>query len=57
MSIGNNVVVAVGAVVYLRFSREDVDVAEGGKQISNSIANQKELVMQKIFSITQKSLK
>lgn len=33
------------AAVYLRLSREDGDVAEGGKQISNSIANQKELVM------------
>ena len=33
------------AAVYLRLSREDGDVAEGSKQISNSIANQKELVM------------
>ena len=33
------------AAVYLRLSREDGDVAEGGKQVSNSIANQKELVM------------
>ncbi len=33
------------AAVYLRLSREDGDVADGGKQVSNSIANQKELVM------------
>lgn len=33
------------AAVYLRLSREDGDVAEGGKQVSNSITNQKELVM------------
>lgn len=33
------------AAVYLRLSREDGDVAEGSKQVSNSIANQKELVM------------
>ena len=33
------------AAVYLRLSREDGDVTDGGKQVSNSIANQKELVM------------
>ncbi len=33
------------AAVYLRLSREDGDIADGDKQISNSIANQKELVM------------
>lgn len=33
------------AAVYLRLSREDGDVTEGGKQVSNSIANQNELVM------------
>ena len=33
------------AAVYLRLSREDGDVAEGSKQVSNSIADQKELVM------------
>lgn len=33
------------AAVYLRLSREDGDVAEGGKALSNSISNQKELVM------------
>lgn len=33
------------AAIYLRLSREDGDVAEGGKQVSNSIANQKELIM------------
>lgn len=33
------------AAVYLRLSREDGAVADGGKQVSNSIANQKELVM------------
>ena len=33
------------AAVYLRLSREDGDVADGGQQVSNSIANQKELVM------------
>lgn len=31
--------------VYLRLSREDGDVADGGKEVSNSISNQKELVM------------
>ncbi len=31
--------------VYLRLSREDGDVVTGGKQVSNSISNQKELVM------------
>ena len=33
------------AAVYLRLSREDGDVADGNKEISNSIANQKELVV------------
>lgn len=33
------------AVVYLRLSREDGDVAEGGKLVSNSISNQKVLIM------------
>lgn len=33
------------AAVYLRLSREDGDVTEGSKQVSNSIANQNELVM------------
>ena len=33
------------AAIYLRLSREDGDVTEGSKQVSNSIANQKELVM------------
>ena len=33
------------AAVYLRLSREDGDVADGAKAVSNSIANQKELVM------------
>lgn len=33
------------AAIYLRLSREDGDVAEGGKQVSNSIANQRELIM------------
>ena len=33
------------AAVYLRLSREDGDVIDGGKTVSNSIANQKELVM------------
>ena len=33
------------AAIYLRLSREDGDVTEGGKQVSNSIANQKELIM------------
>ncbi len=32
------------AAVYLRLSREDGDIVEGGKQVSNSIANQEELV-------------
>ncbi len=33
------------AAVYLRLSREDGDVTDGGKTVSNSIANQKELVV------------
>ena len=33
------------AAVYLRLSREDGDVTDGGKTVSNSIANQNELVM------------
>ena len=33
------------AAVYLRLSREDGAVTDGGKQVSNSIANQNELVM------------
>ena len=33
------------AAVYLRLSREDGDVAEGGKFESNSISNQKDLIM------------
>lgn len=33
------------AAIYLRLSREDGDVAEGSKQVSNSIANQEELIM------------
>ena len=32
------------AAIYLRLSKEDGDIAEGGKLISNSIANQEELV-------------
>ena len=38
------------AAIYLRLSREDGDVAEGSKEVSNSIANQKELVMDFIKS-------
>lgn len=33
------------AAICLRLSREDGDVTEGSKQVSNSIANQNELVM------------
>ena len=33
------------AAVYLRLSREDGDVADGAKAVSNSIANQNELVL------------
>ena len=33
------------AAIYLRLSREDGDVADGSKEISNSIANQRELVV------------
>ena len=32
------------AAVYLRLSREDGDVADGNKQVSNSISNQKDLI-------------
>lgn len=40
------------AAVYLRLSKEDGDVAEGGKQFSNSIANQEELVRDYLKSHT-----
>lgn len=33
------------ATIYLRLSREDGDVAEGSKLVSNSITNQKALIM------------
>lgn len=33
------------AAIYLRLSREDGDVAEGSKLVSNSITNQKALIM------------
>lgn len=36
--------VKYNAAIYLRLSKEDGDVAEGGKLVSNSIANQEELV-------------
>lgn len=36
--------ISYNAAVYLRLSKEDGDVAEGGKLVSNSIANQEELV-------------
>ena len=32
------------AAVYLRLSREDGDVAEGSRALSNSISNQRELI-------------
>lgn len=38
------------AAVYLRLSREDGDVVSGGRQVSNSISNQKELVMDYVQS-------
>lgn len=33
------------AAIYLQLSREDGDVAEGSKLVSNSITNQKALIM------------
>ena len=36
--------ISFNAAIYLRLSKEDGDVAEGGKLVSNSIANQEELV-------------
>lgn len=33
------------AVIYLRLSKEDGDVAAGGRPESNSISNQKDLIM------------
>jgi len=33
------------AAIYLRLSREDGDVVDGEKRISNSIINQKSLIM------------
>ena len=44
------------AAVYLRLSREDGDVTEGGKQVSNSIANQNELVMDYLKSHSEISV-
>lgn len=38
------------AAVYLWLSREDGDVTEGSKQVSNSIANQNELFMDYLMS-------
>lgn len=40
-----DVIIKFHAAVYLRLSREDGDVTDGSKQVSNSIANQNELVM------------
>ena len=36
--------ISYNAAIYLRLSKEDGDVTEGGKLVSNSIANQEELV-------------
>ncbi len=44
------------AAVYLRLSREDGDVTEGSKQVSNSIANQNELVMDYLKSCPEISV-
>ncbi len=33
------------AALYLRLSKEDGDVEDGGKLVSNSISNQKDLIM------------
>lgn len=41
------------AAIYLRLSREDGDVAEGSKLVSNSISNQKALVMDFLKSHTE----
>lgn len=41
----NNNSIIYKAAIYLRLSREDGDVAEGGKLVSNSISNQKALIM------------
>ncbi len=41
----NSITKIYSAAIYLRLSREDGDVADGSKEVSNSIANQKELVM------------
>lgn len=41
----NNNSIIYKAAIYLRLSREDGDVAEGGKPVSNSISNQKALIM------------
>lgn len=42
------------AAIYLRLSREDGDVAEGSKLVSNSITNQE---VRKYFVLTQKARK
>ena len=41
------------AAIYLRLSREDDDVAEAGKLASNSISNQKALIMDFLKSHTE----
>ena len=41
------------AAIYLRLSREDGDVAEGSKLVSNSISNQKALIMDFLKSHTE----
>ena len=38
------------AAIYLRLSKEDGDVVTGGKQESNSISNQKDLVLDFLMS-------
>ena len=44
--------ISYNAAIYLRLSKEDGDVTEGGKAVSNSIANQEELVRDYIKSQT-----
>ena len=44
---------AYQAAVYLRLSREDGDAGDGTKPVSNSISNQKALIMDYLESHTE----
>jgi DNA invertase Pin-like site-specific DNA recombinase len=49
----NKNLTAYQAAVYLRLSREDGDAGDGAKLVSNSISNQKALIMDYLESHTE----